>query len=471
MTFQNSRLRRTSLALLTAGSLFVAGAASAVAQTPFTTLDSKTDAQVRFSASDRGAPVEAGSTVNVAGRGFEPGQQVSLLYGTTPLAQATANEKGEIATQITIPANASAGIYPVVVLVQEPYYATIAELKVSPTIPLSGQDQFQISEAQVTRGLYQSAYSAKNNAIFVTSSVGRPPVKEAALVKLDADSLDVLAQVTPASAPASATRPGRDPGLYAVYGVGVDDAHDTVWVTNTRQNTVAVYNQSDLSLVKQFAPDTVAHARDVLVDETLNKAFASATGKPEVVVFDTATPEVSKTITIDSKQWGEQFSSASLSLDQDAHRLYVASLSTNEVAVIDTQSDEVEKVLPVPGAKMAIGIAHDPGTNRIFVAASGSDNLIVLDGDTGDVIADTPIGAMPLNVAFDPQTNHVYVASRVSGSIAVADVNGNILANLGPAPMANHVALGKDGVVYAVDKSAGALDTEGDRVLRISPRK
>jgi len=243
-----------------------------------------------------------------------------------------------------------------------------------------------------------------------------------------------------------------------------------VWVTNTRQNTIAVYRQSDLGLVKQFAPGTVTHPRDVAIDVTAGKAYVSATGKPEVAVFDTGSLEAVKTIEIKALGRGKEFSATSLSLDKAAHRLYVASLSTNEVAIINTQTDTVEKVWPVPGARSTIGISHDPQTGRIFVAAQGSDNLVVLDGNTGAVIADTPIGAGALNVAFDPVKRRAYVSNRGAGTIAVTDVDGKIVANLGPAPSANHVSLGKNGTVFAVDKSANARGEDSDTILRIRPR-
>ena len=244
-----------------------------------------------------------------------------------------------------------------------------------------------------------------------------------------------------------------------------------VWVTNTRQNTVAVYRQSDLGLVKQFAPGTVPHARDVIVDQSLGKAYASATGTPDVVVIDTGTLEVAKKISVRSKKRGEEFSAASLSFDAAAHRLYVAGFSTSEVAVINTQTDEVENVFAVPGGRSTIGISHDPQTGRIFVAAQGSDNLIVLDGKDGKVIADTPIGAGALNVVFDPVKRLAYVANRGAGTVAVTDVDGKIVANLGAYPLANHVALGKAGTIYVVDKSAGVAGTESDTILRIAPKR
>ena len=247
-------------------------------------------------------------------------------------------------------------------------------------MPLSNEAAYRVTSVQPTRGLYQTAYSAKRNAVFATSAVGRPPVLQSELLRLNADTLAVEARVTPADAP---DRPGRDGqvqdgGVFAVYGVGVDVAHDTVWVTNSRQNTVAVYRQSDLSLVRQFEPGTVNHARDVVIDEQDGKAYASATFEPEIVVFDTAALSVSKRIKIDSTVRGETFSAASVSYDRAADRLYVASNSTNEIAVINTRTDEVEHVYPVPGARGVIGVAHDAQTNRIFVAAQGTDNLVIL---------------------------------------------------------------------------------------------
>ncbi|MXO68380.1 hypothetical protein GRI72_06015 [Altererythrobacter marinus] len=446
----------------------------ASAQAVFAETDRTVEAEVRFDAAEARAPIVAGDEVRISGSGFRPGQAVLLNYGTKPLTAQplVADAEGAIAGSFTLPEDASVGIHPVVVIAQEPYVATIAELKISPDIPLSGESRYDIARALPARGLYQSALSARNGAIFTTSAIGRPPVRQSQITKLDAQTLDVLARATPAAAPARPGRDGtmRDGGVFAVYGLDVDDSKDTVWVTNTRQDTVAIYRQSDLALVKQFDPGTVYHARDVRVHEGLGKAYVSATFTPEVVVFDTATNEEAGRISIPSGKRREEFGTASLSLDEAANRLYVAGLGTAEVAVIDTASDEVLDVFPVPGARSVIGVSHDPQTGRIFVAAQGSDNLVILDGESGEVIADTPVGAGALNVVFDPVTRHAYVASRGAGTITVTDADGAIVANLGPAPLANHVSLGLDGTIYAVDKSAGAREADADQLLRIRPR-
>lgn len=452
----------------TAALMFAAGMATAQS---FPAPDKANEGAVRFSSATAGQPIHAGTEVVVSGQGFAPGQSVQVLHGATPVTSAlTADAEGKVDARFNLPADAAVGVHPLVVVTSGPYGASLSDLKISPNLPVQGEAQFNILRGEASRGLYQSAYSARNNALFVASAVGRPPVRQSELLRMNADTLVIEARITPAAAPG---RPGRDGamtdgGVFAVYGVGVDEAHDTVWVTQSRQNTVAVYRQSDLSLVRQFDPGTVNHARDVIVDPSLNKAYVSATFEPEVVVFDTANPEVARRITIATTVRGEKFSAASLSMDAAAHRLYVVSNSTNEVAVINTRDDTVAKVFKVPGARGAIGVSHDPQTGRIFVAAQGTDNVVILDGETGAVVADTPVGAGALNVVFEPVRRQAFISNRGANTIAVIDAEGRLVANLDQAPQANHVANGANGVVYAVTK--GGEHDNANTVWRIQPR-
>jgi len=449
----------------TAALMLAAGAASAQS---FPAPDKSYDGAVRFAAATPGQPILAGAEVTASGQGFEPGQTVRVLHGTTPVTrELTADAEGKVEARFRLPVDAAVGVHPLVVVSTAPYGAAVAELKISPTVPVMAEDRYDVLRGAAARGLYQTAYSAKNNAVFVTSAVGRPPVRQSELLRMNADTLAIEARITPAAAPAR--NGAADGGVFAVYGVGVDDAHDTVWVTQSRQNTVAVYRQSDLSLVRQFDPGTVNHARDVVIDASQNKAYATATFEPEVVVFDTAQPEVARRITIASTVRGERFSAASLSMNPAAHRLYVVSNSTNEVAIIDTQSDAVLKVLPVPGARSAIGVSHDPQTGRIFVAAQGSDNVVILDGETGAVVADTPVGAGALNVVFDPLSRQAFVANRGSSTVAVIDADGRLVANFDGAPQANHVSTNGRGVVYAVTK--GGDQDDANTVWRIQAKR
>lgn len=431
----------------------------------------------------RVAPVQTpviypGTNVKLAGANFKPGQEVQVLYQGQSVTgkPVTADAEGKFTTETLIPKDAIPGRHPLVVSATNPAATALLPLKVSPNVPLSGADNFAIQSQKLVPGLYQSAYSAKNNTVFVAAAVGRPPVTRSELVKLNAETLQEIKRVSPHEAPArkapdGSTQPG---GLFALYGVGVDDVNDTVWTTVTRQNTVAVYRQSDLALVKQFEPGTVSHARDVVVDNRTGKVFATAARSADVVVFDAKSLEKTKTITIKSAATGrmgppaEPFATMSLTLDAASGKLFVVS-ATGEVAVVNTQTDAVEKVYSVKGAFSAAGIAYDAKNNRVLVASQGSDNLVIANADTGEVLHNIPVGAGALNVAFDPVKELAYVANRGSGTVTVVNTQGQIVANLEASPLANHVAVGPNGTVYVVNKGP-ADSADSDLIKRIQPK-
>lgn len=418
-----------------------------------------------------------GKEVKIAGRGFVPGQQVRLSYGGAALGPvATADAEGNFRTAFTVPAGTPAGQHPLVVTATGPAAALVHSLKVSPDVPLSGQARFDVRSQKLVLGLYQADYSAKNDRLFVTSAVGRPPVKQSELVKVNPQTLAIEARVSPGAAPqraSAAGQPPREGGVFAVYGVGVDDTHGHVWVTNTRQDTVAVYRQSDLALVKQFEPGAVPHARDVVIDEARGKVFVSPVGHPFIKVFDARTLQPLPDIAIRSTLKGpdaKDFSPMSLALDPAAGKLYTVSLSTAEAAVIDTASAQVDKVFALDGAKSALGVGIDPRTKRLFVAAQGSDNVLIVDPATGKTLHDVPVGAGPLNVSVDSARGLVYVPSRGASTVTVLDVNGKIVANLPGGTLPNHVTNDGKGNIYAVNKGRGDEDAEGNRLTRIAPR-
>lgn len=166
-------------------------------------------------------------------------------------------------------------------------------------VKLSGQEKFDVTGKKVTTGLYQVDYSPASKALFITSAVGRQ-VTSTELVKVDPETLEIVARVTPPE-----ITDNERGGLHAVYGVGVDDANGNVWVTNTRSGGVGVYKQSDLSLVKQFPSGTVGHGRDVVVDTKAGKVFISST-QPFLAVFDAKTLEPLPSIELKTSKPQEQ---------------------------------------------------------------------------------------------------------------------------------------------------------------------
>lgn len=456
MKMRNYGLMATTALLMTTG--------FAMAQSPFTTPGAgfTGSTYVYF---DGEGPILAGGVATIEGSDLAPGQTVNLLRGTTPLTPEpiTVDAEGNLKLTVSIPDDAAVGSHPIVVVTENPSVAEVVDLKVSPVVPPSNEDKFQLDSVQVTKRPYQVAYSPASKSIFVTGSVGRPPIKESELVKLDAATWEKQAQITPAPAPAQPD--GKDGGLFAVYGVGVDDANGNVWVTNTRQGTLAVYKQADLSLVKQFPPNEDGHPRDVLIDN--GQAYVSGSFHGDINVYDTATLEELDSIHIKSESWDKEF--GAMALDIQGGKLVTTSLTTPEAAIIDLASKDV-RVLPLTGVQDASGVAYDPQDGLLFVVSQQNDKLLIVDEKTGEIAHSVLTGAGPLNVAFDPKSRLAFVGNRDSGTVTVVDTKGEIVANLPVNGQPNQLRADGLGNIWAVTMS-GAQETvpESEKVWRIHP--
>lgn len=459
-------VQRKSTGMLRSAGLGIAALALAIsnayAAAPFT----QPDIDARGTASAMGV-IYAGDTATINGRAFTPGQEIVLsqngevISGAAPLV---ADKDGNFKVDVAIPGSADVGRHVIVLEASKPSTASVFELKVSPKIALSGQDAFTLTSQHMAPGVYQSAYSAKNDRLFVTSAVGRPPVKESQLLKVNPATLAIEARVTPGP------DAGRDDGqVQAVYGVAVDDANDTVWVTNTRSNTVAVYKQSDLSLVKQFANGAASHARDVVIDAKNQRAYVSSPGANTISVFDTKSLEALPALELRGKSRAQP-SLMSLALDAGQGKLYTISANTNELFIVDLKSGETEHVHALPGARSASGVAVDAKNQQVYVAAQGSDNLLIVDARDGKVLHTVAVGAGALNVAFDPASGLAYVANRGAGTVTLVNGKGQIVANLDGGSYPNHVSVDGKGNAYLLNKAKGKDDATADRISRIQAK-
>ena len=422
------------------------------------------DPDYKGSVSVTNAPVYPGDTAEVSGSGFKPGQDVKLLSdGDTITSQPIlrVNAEGKFTAQVPVPPESPVGLHPVVVQTVNPGYAEVIDFKISPKIPFSVNHDYNIKRAALNPGLYQGAYSAKNHAVFVTSAVGRPPVKVSSLMKINPSSLVLEAQVVP-----PATADGKQ--VEAVYGIAVDDETDTVWTGNTRTGAVAVYKQSDLSLVKQFNDKIAPHNHGVAVDASAIVPMWLPTAR---TTSTSSTPARWKRRPVWnwSRRPAPKPTPAPLSFAVDeANGKLFATSTTDQLYVIDQATETIEKVYNLKGLKGAMSVAYAPEEGLLFVVGQQTDNLQILNAADGTLKSDTKVGANPLAVTWDPVHKRAWVANRASNSVAVVDANGNLTANLMGGSYANHVFTDGKGVVWALNKSRGATDTTGDHISRFS---
>lgn len=104
--------------------------------------------------------------------------------------------------------------------------------------------------------------------------------------------------------------------------------------------------------------------------------------------------------------------------DETAGRVYCNIEDKNEVEVIDSTKHEVIARWPIAPGEAASGIALDAAHHRLF-ATCHNRMMVMIDTDTGKVVANVPIGAGTDGCAFDDESQLVF-ASCGDGTTTIA---------------------------------------------------
>jgi YVTN family beta-propeller protein len=187
--------------------------------------------------------------------------------------------------------------------------------------------------------------------------------------------------------------------------------------TNGKEAKVSVV---DLATLKTISKVETGDNPDALVYEPRHKQMYvfNHTGN-SVTVIDARSAKVVRTIPLAGSP---EFAT----VDSAAGRIYCNIEDKSEIAVIDTARYEVVARWSVAPGKEPSGIAFDPAHHRLF---SGCHNrtMVMLDTDSGRVLATVPIGEHVDGCAFD-ETSQLVFASCGEGvtTIAKAEAKGKL---------------------------------------------
>src|SRR5438477_2286915 len=174
-------------------------------------------------------------------------------------------------------------------------------------------------------------------------------------------------------------------------------------------------------------------AKSSVVDlTTLKTIFKIDTGQnPDAIVYEPRHREVyvfnhtgNSATVIDAKSAAV---SATISLggspefaavDEKAGRIYCNIEDRSEVAVIDSAKHQVVARWPIAPGEEPSGIALDAAHHRLF-ATCHNKMMVMLDTETGKVVANVPIGAGVDGCAFD-DASQLPFASRGDGTTTIA---------------------------------------------------
>ena len=331
------------------------------------------------------------------------------------------------------------------------------------TASLSRVVDTSASVAQITQGLpgqYQVAYSKATNKIWMVG-VGARGDLASTIARVNADTLQIEEV---AALPFELDKNGEF-GYISAYGITVDDVSGTVWVTNTTDNSLSVFDQNTMEQIwtnhgiAESDPNWIEHPRSVLVDHNSGKVFV--TGRYYVSAIDMKTFEVTKLQLEGAPNGGTRYVGMNMTIDGD--KLYVPERTGGKVFVINTHTFKTEQVIQTRGENSSVevrpsDVTIDHSENEIYVSSQGVDGvnsgISVYDLTTGAFKKFVKFGTQALSMENDEDRDLVYVTDFGTGKIAIFDaktdrVIGEVEMNGGKA---NDLTIAEDGSVIAVDK-------------------
>ena len=139
--------------------------------------------------------------------------------------------------------------------------------------------------------------------------------------------------------------------------------------------------------------------------------YTSNTGEGTVSRIDLATGNTLAKVTVGGRPWNVRVS-------KENHRAYVTNEASGAVDVIG--NDRVIATILVGLAPHGLVVNDEAGL--VFAAATGSNQVAVINMESNAVSQTVPVGTGPTAIATDKRGRIIYVANQTGGTVSVLNV-------------------------------------------------
>ena len=214
------------------------------------------------------------------------------------------------------------------------------------------------------------------------------------VVVLDADSEAVVGDI---------------PDTLGVHGVALAPDLGRGFTSNGKANTVTIFDLKTLKAISTVKsggmnPDAIYY------DATSKRVFAFNGRSANAVAINATDGKVVGTIPVGGKP--------EFAVGDDQGHVYVNVEDKSQLLEIDAQKLSVLHRWPLADCKEPSGLAIDQKNRRLF-SVCGNKKMMVVNADTGKVVATPAIGEDPDAAGFDPDTQLVFSSNGESGDLTV----------------------------------------------------
>ena len=208
---------------------------------------------------------------------------------------------------------------------------------------------------------------------------------------LDLKSLEKVGVITPT------------PGI---HGIAVVPGTQVGYTTNGRPNTATMFDTKTFKAMKEIPTGKKPDA--IMYDAFSKRVFVFNNEGNSATVLEAATGAVAGTV--------ELGGAPEAAVTDDHGQIFVNLEDKNEVVVFDAKTLMVKHHWPLGKGEEPTGLAFDKQRHRLFSACNKL--LVVLDSQTGKVLADVPMGSGTDGAVFDTSTGSA-ITSNGEGTLTV----------------------------------------------------
>ena len=221
-------------------------------------------------------------------------------------------------------------------------------------------------------------------------------------------------------------------GLGAPQGVGYAPEVNRLFVANDRGGICKIYDGKSFQTVGELNLED--DADNVRYDEA-RKKFYVGFGSGGIAVVNAADGKQVGSIKVGAHPEAFQF-------EKNGSRIFVNVPNSRHVAVVDRDKGEVVATWKTDLAFANFPMALDEANHRLFVGCRLPSRLIVLNTDSGDIIAKLDISGDADDVFYESKRNRLYVISGTGKIDIIEQADPNTYKALTKVDTANGARTG-----------------------------
>lgn len=203
-------------------------------------------------------------------------------------------------------------------------------------------------------------------------------------------------------------------GLNGAHGTAIAPATGRAFADSGKDPSVAAYDLKTFAAIPGSKITTPEDTDGMAFDPVSGHVFTMNGDAGSASVIDPAKPALITNIDLAGKP---EYAAA----DGKGH-LYANIADKGQMAEIDTRTNTVMAHWPLTGCTSPHGLAVDGPGRRVF-SSCANGKLMVVNADSGAIVATLPIGLGTDSAAYDPSHHRIFSSNGGSGTISVIQQN------------------------------------------------